>query len=155
MDALKVYGQFRAYSGVFIAFVIGLSLVALGVYIVRTPPTYTNKTKGVANNVNCKPDKCTANVSVTISGNTYTPWLTYSSQISEKSPVDVYYDNSIPPLFSSSGDPPKFIGYIMISVALFCSIVAIIVASIVSQSNTAAKVYGGVTAVSDIGQLLK
>lgn len=154
MDVLKAYGQFRAYTGVIITAVIASSLISSGVLIIRSPSVYTNKTTGTANNVKCDPDKCTANVSVTVSGNTYTPWLTYNSQISEKSTVDVYYDNSTPPIFSSASDPPKIIGYGFISLALCIFLIAVLFAVVVSKSNTAAKVYGGVTAISNVGKLL-
>ena len=153
-DALKFYGKFRAYSGVFIAFIFGLSLIVAGAWIIKNPSKYVNKTTGTATNVKCADKQCTANVSVTVKSNTYTPVLTYGQGVVEKSTVNVYYDNSIPPLFSGSGDLPKFIGYGMISGALCCSVIAIIIAYVVSQSNTAAKVFGGVSAISNFSQLV-
>lgn len=156
MDALKFYGQFRAYTGVIITSLIASSLISSGVLIIRSPSVYTNKTTGTANNVKCDPDKCTTNVSVTVSGNTYTPFLTFSEQITEKSTVDVYYDNSNPPNFSSTGATGNkdIIGYGFIGVALCILLIAVLFAVVVSKSNTAAKVYGGVTAISDVGKLL-
>lgn len=154
-NAFKFYGKFRAYSGVFIVFVIGISLIAAGAWIVKSPVKYVNKTTGTATNVNCANKQCTASVSVTVKSNTYTPVITYGQGIVEKSTVDVYYDNSTPPLFSGSGDPPKIFGYGMISVALCCSLISILIAYVVSQSNTAAKVFGGVSAISNVSQFLK
>lgn len=154
--ALESYGKFRAYFGVAVALLICSSSSWSGYYAINYDPKFANSTTGTAKNVKCSSNVCEADVTVVISGNTYTPHLMFNSGLVENSNVTVYYSNDIPPQFNTNTDNlPKGIGYGLIGIGLCILVVAMVVAYFVSTSPTVAKVYGGVGAVSDISQLLR
>lgn len=155
-QGLEAYGKFRAYLGVLLALLICMSSAGAGYFVINRTPVYVNSTTGTAKNVKCSANVCETDVTLTISGNTYTPHLTYGPGIVENASVTVYYSNETPPRFSTSSDNvPKPIGYGLISCGLCICITAFMFAYLVSTSKVAAQVYGGVGAASNIGSLFR
>lgn len=157
--ALESYGKFRAYLGVVLAALICSSMSASGYYAITAKPKEYKSTEGTLSNVNCDSYTCTANVSVNISGVNYTFGM-YGENLVENSKIKVYYSNDTPPGFNpytepSDTTPPKGIGYGLIGIGLCILVVAMVVAYFVSTSPTAAKIYGGVGAISNISQLVR
>jgi hypothetical protein len=153
-QGLEAYGKFRAYLGVFFAILLCMSSAGSGYFVISRDPIYVNSTTGTAKNVKCSANVCETDVTLTVSGNTYTQRLTYGPGIVENASVTVYYSNETPPKFSASSDNiPKTVGYGLVSIGLCVFITALIVAYFVSTSKAVAQVYGGVGAASNLGTL--
>lgn len=148
MEFLASYGKFKAWLGVFVAFVIASSLFALGISILRTKDRFKNKTTARVTSV--EQASGMVDVNVTVNGVEY-PFRYYSSPPpSVGSSVDIYYTNDNPPVFSNADEPPKTMGAVLMSVGLSIVLFSLVIAYFVSQSKNVAKVYGGVQLFGNI-----
>lgn len=146
-STLKTYGRFRAYTGVFISFIVGFCMILFGTYIIQNKPKFTKSQIVRASNVVCYSNTCTANV--------MSQSVQFHKIIKENENVKVYYTNDTPPKVSSETDDiPKQYGVGLIICACCIFIISVVVAITVSKSNNAATIYGGVSAISNIKGIL-
>lgn len=150
-STLQTYGKFKAYLGVFVSVFIGICMTIFGVFILKNKPKYTNSAFVGASNVTCYSNTCNANVTLKDT----TQNLSFQRVIKENENVKVYYTNDTPPKLSSTTDDiPKVFGIGLILCACCIVLTSIIIATVISSSNKAATIYGGISAVSNMKSVL-
>lgn len=156
-SALQTYGRVRSTVMLVCAMCVAVCFCSFGMYIILHKAKFVNKTTGKASNVSCSSNVCTANVTTIISGKTYTSSnMKFQSppEIKNDSDVTVYYDDNNN-LSSTSDNFPKFVGPLMITSAFVTVCISFLIYYMVSTSNTAATLYGGYGAVTNIASTLK
>lgn len=156
-SALQTYGRFRSTAILVVTVCLCICLVSSGTYALVHKPKFDKKTTGKAKDVSCTSSVCTANVTAEISGQTYTATgLKFPSPPETKndSDVTVYYDDKNN-LSSTTDSIPKFVGPTLIALAFVMVCISFLVYYIVSSSNTAATLYGGYGAITNISSYLK
>lgn len=150
---LEFYGKFQVYTGLVFAILICISLTYSGSYVIRTKPKFIHSTLATATNVACTANTCSVVATISVNGNAYTSTLTYPAPVATGSQVKVYYTDDKPPQFSSvTDDVPKGMGYGLIACGVCIVIIAMIMAYLVSSSQTAAQVFGATGALSQFSR---
>lgn len=135
-NALQVYGQFKAYLGVLLAFIIGPIIIFIATKMKdKKETTATINQDGTAKMV--------------IDGKEYVETFYLPSTNTAKT-VTVYYTDETPPKFTLEKPPPGYVKYIMIGTAIFFMILSIVIAYYVTTSKQIGAVYGGVQAANNV-----
>ncbi len=150
MDALKLYGQFRVWSGVVVLMCVASSFCASGGYLVANPDKRTSKTSGKVQDPKCtQGPKCTGNVSYSVNTKPYTIQAEWNQTVTSGQMVDVYYQPS-QPADGTVNPIPKFMGPGFMVTGACMILCAILIGYVFSQlGNRGKAVVGGVTAASD------
>lgn len=153
MDALKLYGQFRVWSGVIVLTCVAISCCTAGGYIWTHPEKRTSKTTGTVSSVNCFQQKdgpqCSGNVAYSVDSKPYTIRATWNKTITNGMMVDVYYDPKNPSQ-GTVNPVPKALGPGLISGGACLVLCAVVIGMVFSSlGNQGKAVVGGAAAASD------
>lgn len=144
-NALHAYGQFKAYLGVVISIIFAVILVLVSRYI--TNRKFVNETTATVTNVSGK----NIETKITVNGTEYTKIFTnMDPPPAVNSKIKVYYNNDPLPEFSTFGNPPAFVGQVMIGFAIFIVVISIVIAYLVTVSKPLGAVYGGAQVAGNV-----
>lgn len=154
---LAIYSRVRTTLGfIVLAFIF---LIAIAIGINRLHDKHTKISIGVVSSSICTPNKNSYNCELTIvysvSGQTYTIITNqnrnYAFQKGDTIPVRYDPQN---PRDGIVGPSPKYVGYTIITVALFIMILASVNIYFVYKSQSYAAVTGGLSAVGTVSRVL-
>ncbi len=139
-NALNTYGKIQAWFGLVVALSICTSLTSSGISIIRKKPEFTNSYSGIASNVVCASNVCTA----TVTHSTFTlANQTYPAPLQEGSTVTIYSNNDKTKFSTVSDVSPKWFGPGLISTGVCILVVAIIMLYFVQKYRGVSQVTGG------------
>lgn len=151
-NLIESYGKFNAYTTTFVSVIIGIILIAIGIYLIyqSTKTTKRLKLSGKIIEKNCYETrlnkktyvtKCDLNISYEYNGQTFTGKL-FEQNIPTNDNVDIFIDPKSPEIIYSDDGINYWLGTGLIIAGIVMMICCIASSYMVSKNPVAARVSG-------------